>query len=111
MMTQQFQTQLNKKFTDLMTKEDFIMTLTKRLELLATDELLASFEWLANVDYVMVEQLSDPDIEYMLEAELDDDGDIIDLVYTHCSYRTSLRNEPTFWVWQSLRDGDFVCTL
>lgn len=87
------------------------MNMNKLIDLLTIDELLVQFSWLANVDYVMVEQLSDPDIEYMLEAELDDDGDIIDLVYTHCSYRTSLRNEPTFWVWQSLRDGDFVCTL
>ena len=87
------------------------MTLANRIELLGIDALLVRFEWLADVDYLTVELLSDPDIEYMLEAELDDDGDIIDLVYTHCSYRTTLRNEPNFWVWQTLRDGDYIATI
>lgn len=87
--------------------------MTKLIDLLAIEDLLVQFAWLKDVDYVEVDTLSDPDIgTYMLEAELDDDdGDIIDLVYTRCSYRTTLRNEPGFWAFENLRAGDYVITM
>jgi hypothetical protein len=88
------------------------MTNTKLIDLLAIDDLLVQFSWLKDVEYVEVDTLSDPDIgTYMLEAELDDDGDMIDLVYTRCSYRTTLRSEPNFWAFENLRAGDYVISM
>lgn len=86
------------------------MTMNKVLKMLEIDDLLVQFQWLKDVDYVDVESMTD-DIEYMLEAELDEDGDMIDLVYTHGSYRTSLTSEPSFWVWDDLRNGNYVITM
>ena len=88
------------------------MEMLKLIDLLEMDELLVQFSWLKDVDYVEVDTLSDPDIgTYMLEAELDEDGDVIDLIYTRCSYRTSLKSEPTFWAFEALRAGDYVISM
>lgn len=70
-------------------------------------ELLIKLDWLRHRDEWHFETL-DGDCEFFLEAVLDEDGEMIDIVYTHCSYRTSLMTEPDFWVWEALEIGNWV---
>lgn len=71
-------------------------------------ELFIRFDWLRHKDCWEFETL-DGDVEFMIEAVLDeDDEEMIDIVYTHGSYRTSLMSEPDFWVWEALDTGNWV---
>lgn len=70
-------------------------------------ELLIKLDWLRHHNEWHFESL-DGECEYFLEAVLDEDDEMIDIVYTHGSYRTSLMTEPDFWVWEALEVGDWV---
>lgn len=70
-------------------------------------ELLIKLDWLRHRDEWHFESL-DGECEYFLEAVLDENDEMIDIVYTHGSYRTSLMTEPDFWVWEALEVGNWV---
>lgn len=72
--------------------------------------LLKDFSWLKDKEYVEFETLLD-DYEFGLEAVLDEDDNMVDIKVVSGSYSTSLREEDDFWVFDELRNGNFVAYM
>lgn len=74
------------------------------------NSLLEDFSWLKNYEYVDFETLEEG-YEFMLEAILDEEENMVDIRVVRGSYSTYLSYESDFWVFDALRNGNWVGLL
>lgn len=74
------------------------------------NSLLKDFSWLKDKEYIEFETLLDG-YEFGLEAVLDEDDNMVDIKVVSSSYSTSLREEDDFWIFNELRNGNWVAYM
>ena len=74
------------------------------------NSLLEDFSWLKNYEYVDFETLNEG-YKFMLEAILDEEENMIDIRVVRGSYCTYLSRENDFWVFNELRNGNWVAYM
>lgn len=73
-------------------------------------ELLKEFEWIKEFDYVNFETLQEGYC-FCLVAILDENNNMVDIRVESESYFTYLSRENDFWVFDALRNGNWVGLL
>ena len=77
------------------------------------EDVLEQLSWLKDYDDAIEfeELVSYAPAVFYLEAVCDEDGELSDIRFTQGSYATTLRNEPDFWCWEQILNGNYVATI
>lgn len=83
--------------------------MTEFMKDLYIKSLLEDFDWVKTEESLTFENL-DRDNSWLIRPELDDDGNLINLIAIHGSYMTDLVHEPNYWAFESMSIGDWAAT-